>query len=226
VAELIGGEAGSHLLEMARQHAHHGTTIALGDETGPLALFTLEDRLRPDAVTTVEALRERGLSLHVFSGDDPATVKRLAEGLGIEDARGGLTPADKLAALEALEAQGARVAMVGDGVNDAPILSRATVSLAMAGGTQLAQASADMILYRDQLAVLPAGLDKARETARVIRQNIGWAIGYNSIALPVAALGLITPWIAALGMSLSSLLVVVNALRLRDQSLTGGSNGA
>ncbi|SEL56308.1 heavy metal translocating P-type ATPase [Ectothiorhodospira marina] len=225
VAELIGGEAGSHLLEVARQHTQHGTVVALGDETGPLALFTLEDRLRSDALSTVQALRERGLSLHVFSGDDPATVSRLARGLGIDDARGGLTPADKLEALEALEAQGARVAMVGDGVNDAPILSRATVSLAMAGGTQLAQASADMILYRDQLAVLPAGLDKARETARVIRQNIGWAIGYNSIALPVAALGLITPWIAALGMSLSSLLVVVNALRLRDQRLTGGSDG-
>ena len=226
VAELIGGEAGGHLLEVARQHTQHGTVIALGDEAGPLALFTLEDRLRPDALPTVEALRERGLNLHVFSGDDPATVKRLAEGLGIEDARGGLTPADKLAALEALETQGARVAMVGDGVNDAPVLSRATVSVAMAGGTQLAQASADMILYRDQLSVLPAGLDKARETARVIRQNIGWAIGYNSIALPVAAVGLITPWIAALGMSLSSLLVVVNALRLRDQGLTGGSEGA
>ncbi|TVQ69766.1 MAG: heavy metal translocating P-type ATPase [Chromatiaceae bacterium] len=225
VAELVSGEAGGHLLDMARQHAHHGTVIALGDESGPLALFTLEDRLRPDALFTVQALKERGLNLHVFSGDDPVTVSRLARELGIDDARGGLTPADKLEALEALEAQGARVAMVGDGVNDAPVLSRATVSVAMAGGTQLAQASADMILYRDQLAVLPAGLDKARETSRVIRQNIGWAIGYNSIALPVAAVGLITPWIAALGMSLSSLLVVVNALRLRDQGLTGGSDG-
>ncbi|WP_430733757.1 heavy metal translocating P-type ATPase [Ectothiorhodospira lacustris] len=194
-------------------HAGH---VVLGDDQGLLAAFVLEDRTRPDALAAVTGLKARGITVHLFSGDAPVAVSFLARQLGIEDARGGLSPADKLAALEALQSAGRVVAMVGDGVNDAPVLSKAHVSVAMAGGTQLAQSGADMILYRDQPGVLPAGVDKARETVAVIRQNIRWAIGYNALALPVAAAGLLTPWLAALGMSLSSLVVVVNALRLRD----------
>ncbi|WP_412852296.1 heavy metal translocating P-type ATPase [Ectothiorhodospira shaposhnikovii] len=208
-------QADPRLVRLAEQWPHGGHVV-LGDDQGLLAAFVLEDRTRPDALEAVAGLKARGITVHLFSGDAPAAVSFLARQLGIEDARGGLSPADKLTALEALQSAGRTVAMVGDGVNDAPVLSKAHVSVAMAGGTQLAQSGADMILYRDQPGVLPAGLDKARETVAVIRQNIRWAIGYNALALPVAAAGLLTPWLAALGMSLSSLLVVVNALRLRD----------
>ncbi|MFW6346610.1 MAG: HAD-IC family P-type ATPase, partial [Halomonas sp.] len=171
------------------------------------------------------ALKARGLVGHLFSGDDPHTVRHLARGLDLADARGGLAPADKLQALEALEAAGATVAMVGDGVNDAPVLARATVSVAMAGGASLAHASADLILYRDRLEALPEGVDKARETVRVIRRNLLWALAYNGLALPLAAVGWLTPWLAALGMSMSSLLVVTHALRLREQGGTPAPQG-
>jgi Cu2+-exporting ATPase len=163
----------------------------------------------------VASLRALGLEILLFSGDQPPVVEYIARQLGITQAAGGLLPAQKLERIQALQAQGAVVAMVGDGVNDAPVLAAAQVSLAMGSGTAVAQTSADMILLAENLATLPQGVKTARHTLAIIRENLGWAIAYNLVALPLAAAGWIVPWMAALGMSLSSLLVVANALRLK-----------
>jgi P-type Cu2+ transporter len=205
------------LAALARQYPV-ASLVLLGDASGPLAAFVLDDRLREDAAQCVAVLRHRGLRVHLMSGDHPDTVRHVAGRLGIDSARGGLRPEDKLRAVGELQARpDAVVAMVGDGINDAPVLSRAHVSIAMAEGTQLAQASADMILYGSRLGELPAALALAGRMVSIVRQNIRWAIGYNVIALPVAASGILTPWMAALGMSMSSLIVVVNSLRLREE---------
>lgn len=191
------------------------TWVALGDTQGVLAWFALADTLRPDAAATVAALKARGLEVRLLSGDQPASVAAVARQLGIIHAEGGLLPAAKLARINALQQHGAVVAMVGDGINDAPVLAAAQVSIAMGSGTAMAQTAADMVLISAKLETLVAGVATARRTLTIIRQNIGWAIGYNVIALPLAASGWIAPWMAALGMSLSSLLVVGNALRLK-----------
>jgi Cu2+-exporting ATPase len=128
-----------------------------------------------------------------------------------------MRPDEKLQAMHTLQEQGAVVAMVGDGVNDAPVLAGAQVSLAMGGGTQLAQASADMVLLSEHLPHLPRTVETARATLRIIRQNLAWAVLYNLVALPLAAMGYVAPWMAAIGMSASSLIVVLNALRLNKQ---------
>lgn len=190
------------------------TPVALADADGIRALFLLADTLREDAAGTIADLRRRGLSVAILSGDQPATVAAVAGQLGIEEYRGGLDPAGKLAVVQEYQSRGERVAVVGDGVNDAPVLAGADVSVAMARATELAHASADLILQGDRLPALAEAVDRARATHRVIRQNIAWALGYNLVALPVAAAGWLTPWLAALGMSLSSLIVVTNALRL------------
>jgi Cu2+-exporting ATPase len=191
------------------------TWVLLGDEQGPLAWFPLADTLRPRAGEAVAALRDLGLQVVLLSGDQPAVVQAVAAQLGIPEAAGGLLPGDKLERLKALQAQGAVVAMVGDGVNDAPVLAAAQVSLAMGSGTAVAQSTADMVLLAESLDTLAGGVRTARRTLAVIRQNLLWALLYNLVALPLAATGWITPWMAAIGMSLSSLLVVANALRLR-----------
>jgi Cu2+-exporting ATPase len=160
-------------------------------------------------------LRELGLEVSLLSGDRPQEAERVARELGIPHARGGLLPQDKLNHLRRLQEQGEVVVMVGDGVNDAPVLAGAQASLAMGGGTQLAQASADMILLSENLSHIPAGVRVARRTMAIIRQNLAWALGYNLIAVPAAAAGFVPPWLAAIGMSLSSIIVVLNALRLR-----------
>lgn len=194
------------------------TWVALGDESGLLAWFGLADRLRPDAQRTLHELRAQGLELVLLSGDAPAVAQRVAVELGIDEAHGGLLPQDKLSYVRDLQARGAVVAMVGDGVNDAPVLAGAQVSLAMGSGTQLAHASADMVLLSEHLPQLAAGVRTARRTLRIIRQNLAWAILYNAVAVPLAAAGWVAPWMAALGMSLSSLVVVLNALRLTGRS--------
>ncbi|MDS4030595.1 MAG: heavy metal translocating P-type ATPase [Candidatus Contendobacter sp.] len=191
------------------------TWVALGDETGLLAWFRLTDALRPDAAVAVAALRARGLTVELLSGDRPDAVTHIAREAGIATATGGMSPQDKLERLRALQQRGTVVAMVGDGVNDAPVLAAAQVSLAMGNGTQLAHASADMILLSERLEHLVDGVDMAWRTLTITRENFAWAIGYNLIALPLAAGGWLTPWMSAIGMSFSSLLVVVNALRLR-----------
>ncbi|HKJ77845.1 MAG TPA: HAD-IC family P-type ATPase [Gammaproteobacteria bacterium] len=199
-----------------------GTEVWLGDETGLIARLRLVDELRPEAPAALAALRRAGLRVELLSGDAPAEVARVAGSLGLvaaggdpgKVAHGGQRPEDKLARIRALQAGGAIVAMVGDGVNDAPVLAGADVSLAMGGGTQLAQASADMILLSENLSHLAVGVRTARRTLGVIRQNLGWAVLYNVVAVPLAAAGHVAPWMAAIGMSASSLLVVLNALRL------------
>ena len=192
------------------------TLVFLGDGEGrALAAFELRDSLRDDAAAVVEALREAGIATAIASGDRPRTVADIAGRLGIDDARGDLRPEDKLAWVRRLQAAGEKVALVGDGINDAPVLAGADVSVAMGAGTTLAQSSADAVLLGDSLAPLLTAVELSRRTHRIIRQNIGWAIGYNVLAVPLAASGLLAPWMAAIGMSASSLLVVLNALRLR-----------
>ena len=192
-----------------------GTFVYLADARDLLAVFVFEDRLRDGASEAVQGLRELGIEVRLLSGDEDRAVRRVANELGIDPALGRQKPPQKLAHLKAIQAQGGVVAMVGDGVNDAPTLAGAQVSIAMGSGTQLAHAAADMVLLSEQLQHLPEAVRAARKTLRLIRQNLAWAIAYNLCALPLAVMGFIAPWMAAIGMSASSLIVVLNSLRLR-----------
>lgn len=210
VASLVG--------ETGQQISQNTTTtqIFLGREGAWLASFTLVDEIRKEAADVIQALKSQGLSVSLLSGDSQSAVDSVAEQLGIQDAVGNLLPENKLQQLQKRQAQGEVVAMVGDGVNDAPVLAGADVSLAMGNGSQLAQASADMVLLSENLSQLPTAVEIARKMQSIIRQNFAWAIAYNLVAIPLAAMGWIHPWMAALGMSMSSLLVVLNALRLKN----------
>ena len=186
----------------------------LGDGQRGVARFSLHESPREDADSALRELQAQGLQVHLASGDGAEAVQRLADSLGITQAHARLTPEDKLALVRELQAQGRIVAMVGDGLNDAPVLAGADVSLAMGEGAPLAQRAADLVLTGATLMRIPAAILLARRTRAIIVQNLGWAMAYNLIALPVAAMGWVTPWLAALGMALSSLIVTVNALRL------------
>lgn len=194
--------------------SEHGQWLLLGDEHGPLAWFVLDDRLREDAPDLIAAARARGWHIHLLSGDSSPMVGEVAGQLGIDDARGGLTPDAKLAVLKQLHGEGRRVLMLGDGVNDVPVLAAADISVAMGSASDLAKTSADAVLLSNRLGSLVDGLKLAKRTRRIIIENLTWATLYNGLVLPFAALGWITPIWAAVGMSLSSLLVVLNALRL------------
>ncbi|WP_339516802.1 heavy metal translocating P-type ATPase [Pseudomonas sp. RL_15y_Pfl2_60] len=191
-----------------------GQWLLLGDQQGPLAWFVLDDRLRTDAPELIASCKARGWQVLLLSGDSSPVVAQIATQLGIEDARGGLTPDDKLAALNVLHQQGRRVLMLGDGVNDVPVLAGADISVAMGSATDLAKTSADAVLLSNRLGSLVDAFKLARRTRRIIIENLIWAALYNGLVLPFAAFGLITPLWAAVGMSISSLLVVLNALRL------------
>lgn len=194
-----------------------GSVIALADESGWLAFFLLRDSLRADASALLATLESLGMRLTILSGDAPATVAAVAARLGIVDAHGGQSPEAKHAFIKRLQAQGAVVAMVGDGVNDAPVLAQAQVSIAMGGGADLARKAADIVMLGDALRSLAQAVVLARRTLRVVRQNLVWAFTYNILAIPAAMLGIVTPWMAGIGMSASSLLVVLNALRLQHR---------
>jgi P-type Cu2+ transporter len=192
------------------------TGVVLGDDQGLLARFSFIDHVREGAAETVRRLRQLGLEIALLSGDQPEAVQAVARELAITNYQGHCRPQDKLAWINDLQRKGAVVAMVGDGVNDAPVLAGAQVSLAMGSGTQLAHASADMVLLSEQLPHLVAAVRTSRRTLGVIRQNLLWALVYNLVAVPLAAIGWVAPWMAAIGMSGSSLVVVLNALRLRS----------
>jgi Cu2+-exporting ATPase len=191
-----------------------GITILLADAERFYAVFILHDETRPDARATVTALRQAGKQVMLLSGDNPSSVRQVADEVGIDTVYAGMKPQDKLARVQALQREGAIVAMVGDGINDAPVLAAADVSIAMHGAAHISHASADMVLVSEQLGALADGLRIARQAMRIVRENLAWALAYNLIALPAAALGYVAPWMAAIGMSSSSLLVVLNALRL------------
>jgi Cu2+-exporting ATPase len=191
-----------------------GQWLLLGDNAGPLAWFVLDDRLRSDAPALLEACRARGWRTLLLSGDSSPMVASVAAELGIDEARGGLRPDDKLQVLQQLHKEGRKVLMLGDGVNDVPVLAAADISVAMGSATDLAKTSADAVLLSNRLDALVQAFSLARRTRRVIIENLLWAGLYNGLMLPFAALGWITPVWAAVGMSISSLTVVLNALRL------------
>jgi Cu2+-exporting ATPase len=209
--------------EYVREHCKSGsnlftddadTQVYLAAATHVHARLTLRDSLRPDAAEAIRALHDAGLQVILMSGDNLATAARVAGELGIQTVLADLKPADKLSEVQALQQQGHVVVMVGDGINDAPVLGAADISIAMQAAASITRAGADLVLLHDHLQAIPSGILLARRTLAIIRQNLAWAVIYNLLALPAAALGYVAPWMAAIGMSTSSLLVVLNALRL------------
>ena len=191
------------------------SVIYLADATGVLARFTLDDDLRPGVDMLVAHARSAAITVHLLSGDHPHTVASWAQRLGIDHWIGGASPEQKQAHIKALQDAGRIVWAVGDGVNDAPQLAQANMSVAVGSGAPLAQAGADVVLTTASLAPLAQMLHHARKTRRIIRQNLAWAFAYNLLAIPAAAAGWISPFGAAIGMSASSLAVTLNAWRLR-----------
>ena len=191
-----------------------GQWVMLADQDQVLAWFRIEDQLRADAHNLVKRLQQSGKHCHVLSGDSSGHAEVVATNLGIESVISNASPEEKLAFIRSLQQSGAKVLMLGDGLNDAPVLAGADVSIAVAGASDLAKVAADGILLSQSLQPLHSILSLVERTYRIIRQNLSWAILYNLTALPLAAAGFIPPWASALGMSASSLLVVVNALRL------------
>ncbi|WP_265948060.1 heavy metal translocating P-type ATPase [Dechloromonas sp. A34] len=191
------------------------TVVLLGDAGGALAFFRIGDEIRPESKALIAELKHCGKKVLLLTGDAPAVAHRVAQKLGIEEIRAGVTPQGKHDCVTALQAGGAIVAMVGDGVNDAPVLAQAQVSVAMGGGAQLARTQSDFVLLSENLDHLRHGLRRAVRSLRVIRQNLWWSFAYNFVALPLAITGYVTPWMAGIGMSASSLLVVLNSLRIQ-----------
>jgi len=192
--------------------------VWLGDENHILARFELGDELRENAPAVIAGLRDLSIEPHLLSGDAAMPVTAIADALDINKRVAGASPQSKLAYVRDLQERGEIVAMVGDGVNDAPVLAGSNVSVAMGSGTELAHASADFVMLSDRIENLLGGVRMSRRTMRIIRQNLAWALMYNMAALPLAAAGYVAPWMAALGMSASSLVVVANALRLRQST--------
>ena len=190
----------------------------LGDGERGVARFTLDEKPRDDAAAALAALRAQGMRIHLASGDGDAAVQRLAQALGIDATLARQSPEDKLARVRQLQSEGRIVAMVGDGLNDAPVLAGADVSVAMGEGAPLAQQAADLVATGPSLLRIADAVRIARLSRRLVKQNLAWSAGYNLLAVPLAAAGMVTPWIAALGMAVSSLVVTLNALRLARTS--------
>ena len=194
--------------------------VYLADDQGWLARFDLNEMIRPDAGKTVAALRAMGVAVQVLSGDRGVAAGRVAHLLGVSDVEGDCAPQTKLAHLQQLQQQGYKVMMVGDGLNDGPVLAGADVSIAVGKAVPLAQARCDFVMPGGQLMLLPAMLRQAKRTMQVVRQNLWWAASYNAVCVPLALAGWLPAWLAGLGMALSSLLVIANAARLATPLMT------
>ncbi len=197
-----------------REAADGRAAVWFGADGQAALRIDLDEALRPDAVATVAALRRRGLEVQLLSGDRPERAARMGARLGVDAAVGGATPESKLAEVAAAQARGLKVAMVGDGINDAPVLARADISFAMGQGALVSRAQADAVVASSRLGDLVLAHDLAHRSMAVVRQNMVWAATYNAVCIPLALVGWLPPWAAGLGMALSSLLVIGNSLRL------------
>lgn len=212
VAEIAGR------LPESLETEHEGGAVYLGSGRGFAAVFLLQDQIKQDVPAMLSEWKGQGVRLHLLSGDRQAAVDAVAAGLPLDAVRAEATPEDKLAYVRDLQAQGRCVLMVGDGINDAPVLAQADVSVAVAEGADVAREGADVLLLNRNMRTLPYLTEQAKRTAWIVRENLWWAAAYNVIMVPLAVCGYVTPWVAALGMSLSSLLVSANALRLLGSS--------
>ena len=192
----------------------HACQVHLSMENVWLASWQLSEDVRSDAVQTVQALKKLNVDVWLLSGDRPESAQHVAKEVGISQAFGACTPQDKLSRMQAAQSQGARVAMVGDGLNDGPVLAGAHVSMAFGNAVPLAQSKSDLVLMGGSLLVVAQSVKLARKTLRVVKQNLVWAAAYNALCVPLAVVGWLPAWLAGLGMALSSLWVVMNSLRL------------
>ena len=199
--------------------------VCLAGESGWIARFELGEVIRVDAIAAVAAFRAAGVDVKMLSGDQTAAARRVAGRVGITDVQGDCTPHGKLAQLQALQQQGRKVLMIGDGLNDGPVLASAHVSIAVGRAVPLAQAQSDFVMPGGQLLMLPAMLTQSGRTMRVVRQNLWWAAGYNAVCVPLALAGWLPAWLAGLGMAMSSLLVIANAARLSRVSPVSSQSG-
>ncbi|MFT6910247.1 MAG: Cu2+-exporting ATPase [Oleiphilaceae bacterium] len=195
--------------------AYPGLNLYLADAENIIAHFILSDSLRNDSLETIELFQEMGLTVHILSGDQADSVASIAEALHVDFYQASQSPEAKLAYVKALQAQGKEIAMVGDGINDLPVLSGAKLSIAMGEASDITKMNSDTILLNSQLLILTEAFKKAFQTRKIIKENISWAIAYNICMLPLAAAGYVPPYFAALGMSISSLIVVFNSIRLK-----------
>ncbi|MBB1485391.1 heavy metal translocating P-type ATPase [Oceanospirillum sediminis] len=201
-----------------------GQWLLLSKNHQAFCWFAIGDHIRSDAAQAVDALKKLGLEVDLLSGDHSGAVKAVSEATGISNVRSGASPEEKLKYVRELQSCGEKIIMVGDGVNDIPVLAGADISIAMGSATDLAKTSADAVLMASHLQRIADSIALSRKTRRVIRQNLAWALGYNLTALPLAAAGIIPPYLAAIGMSASSLIVVINALRLSKRKRTEQQN--
>ena len=198
-------------------------SVYLADERGWLASFELQERLREDACQAVEALKGLGIETWLLSGDREAAAQRVGQAVGIDHVIAGASPEQKLAEVITLQKRGWRLAMVGDGLNDGPVLARADTSFALGHGAPLAQAQSDCVIQGGNLMDVALTVQQAKATLRIVKQNLAWAALYNAVSIPMALVGWMPPWLAGLGMAGSSLLVIVNALRLAGNGRVPGS---
>ncbi|MBB1077312.1 heavy metal translocating P-type ATPase, partial [Rhodoferax sp. 4810] len=188
--------------------------VYMSDGQQWLATFELQEAIRPDAQATIAALKEGGLAVHLLSGDASDAARRVADAVGIQTYQGQCSPQDKLDFLRQSQLEGHKVAVVGDGLNDGPILAGAHASFAFGQAVPLAQAQADFLVSGSRLSDVALAIDLSKRTLLVVRQNLWWAAGYNAVCVPLAVAGMLPAWLAGIGMASSSLLVVANALRL------------
>lgn len=214
--ELIFGQLklGSASFCGVTEDNQHTQQVHLADNNGWLASFTLQEAIKPHAAQTIQQLKDSNINIELLSGDRSAAVENTAKEIGILHYQSGCHPEDKLTRLQTLKQQGKKVLMVGDGLNDGPILASAHVSIAMGKGVPLTLAHADYIFLNGDISQIPYLIRHAQHTMKIIKENIAWAIVYNLISIPLAFFGILSAWLAGLGMAVSSLIVVVNALRL------------